>query len=276
MTVAPSKKGSSPSVLVTSAVIVAAAVFFLMYVLGTPWGADDDRVKIELANSVDVASKAREYEKYDILGIRPGMPLSDARDIIDAELGGVAMKLGHSVARGEITSQPYDRELLFYSENGFGSVFGASPSAGNVVLSANRSIEFKNDNGYPSIDDVRALLVAKYGEPSWVKADWSGTTLAWYVGGSGKCESRSVCTETATTLLSTLSIDTDDGWTANAPDLIIVAAIDGKYPSRTQAGKLRVSFSEQALRSKSEAADRKALADAQAEFDKLPGKLPQL
>lgn len=270
--------------------VKAALVLAFATLAGSPAFAVDNYT---IPETIDQSAVSVVDRPVDIIGIKPGMSASDALAILAKDYGGedkidrFHMKIGTR----QVQSQQFDTlykggEIL---KKGIAEVYLTSPAAGNKVFAARRVVNFKVEDGLPTVAAMKAQLVEKYGNPSAEdKPNKSSIQMFWYLGGKGVCtEKYDVCTTSydggssggAGGVLGSYDVSKTEDYekaTTYGADIVIVAELSTAYGYPDGVKDLEVSFVDLKLRAKSARADYDLVFKKQAEFDAKAVSMPKL
>jgi hypothetical protein len=155
-------------------------------------------IKASLVQKVQPVFHSYPGVSADILGIRTGMALAKAEAIAEKSYAGrYKPEVSHSsvslmysppfgYGNGGVTVQSHS----FISNIGFRrmtdgvmdqlQLYFSSPASGNTLLGARRQISYESARQVPFVSTVKALLIKKYGPPSYQsKAQNGGLTFSW-------------------------------------------------------------------------------------------------
>jgi hypothetical protein len=240
----------------------------------------------QIIESVEQSAVSSVGRPVDILGITPGMPEPDASAILGKEFGGADRVMVYQMRVSSVTQELQSQRFTSFveAENGLrtdlGQIHLTSPISGNRVYAFYRRTQFRLQDGLPKINAVKAKLVEKYGEPTRTQ----GNVMAWYLGGSGKCEGSKLCFDLhdgggqggELGYYDLSQTATYEKALASGTKIVIIAKLETRrdIPDGIQA--LHVSFVDLNLLAKSARADVDLAAQKQAEFNKTGASVPKL
>jgi len=142
-------------------------------------------------NTITFQDATYEGREVDIIGIKMGMSGDEALNILDEHRKGRNVNyLESNFGTRNVTSDYF--KSAYYSWNRDAeniTVLLTSPTSGGKVYSVARQIDF-GVRDRPTMEDLTASLIKKYGEPSSEKTkNSSNKYLYWYLGESEKCSS---------------------------------------------------------------------------------------
>jgi hypothetical protein len=246
-----------------------------------------------ITETVDQSAVSVVDRPVDIIGIKAGMSASDALAILAKDYGGEDQieRFHMKIGTRQVQSQQFDTYYTGGSvlKEGMAEVYLVSPAAGNKVFAARRTVEFKIEDGLPTVAAMKAQLIEKYGKPSAEdKPNNSLSEMFWYLGGKGICtEKYGVCTTSydggsnggAGGVLGSYDIAKTEDYekaTTYGADIVVVATISTAYGYPDGVKSLSVSFVDLNLRAKSARADYDLVFKKQAEFDGKAVAIPKL
>jgi hypothetical protein len=265
----------------------AALVLAFATLASSPALAIDEYTITETVGEAAVSAVDR---PVDIIGIKAGMSASDALAILAKDYGGEDRidRFHMKVGTRQVQSQQFDSyysggELL---KKGMAEVYLVSPAAGNKVFAARRIVNFKVEDGLPSVAAMKAQLTEKYGKPS-VDDTVKRGALFWYIGGKGECKGTDVCEWAydggpnggAGGVLGSYDVSKTEDYeraTTYGADIVVVANLRTAYGYPDGVQSLAVSFVDLNLRAKSARADYDLVFKKQAEFDGKAVAMPKL
>lgn len=155
-------------------------------------------IKASLVQKVQPVSHSYPGVSADILGIRTGMSLSKAEAVAEKSYAGshkpevshssvnliYTPPFGYGTGGVKVQSHPFISYIAF---NGMTDgtmdqlqLYFSSPASGNTLLGARRQISYESARQVPFVSTVKALLIKKYGPPSYQsKAQDGGLTFTW-------------------------------------------------------------------------------------------------
>jgi hypothetical protein len=240
----------------------------------------------EISEAVDQSAVSKVDHPVDILGVTPGMPMEEANAILEKEFGGADHVMGYDLRIGPPTGQLQSQRFRSFleAENGLrtdlGQIHLTSPISGNRVYAFYRRTEFRVQDGLPKIAAARAKLIEKYGQPTRTQ----GNAMAWYLGGSGKCDNSKLCNDLhngggGADELGYYNLALTEVYekaAATGTKIVIVANLSSRRDIPDGVQTLEVSFVDLNLLAKSARADADLAASKQAEFDKTGAAVPKL
>lgn len=269
--------------------IKTAALAVLAALVSTPVLAVDE---YRIEQTVDASAVSPAGASVDIIGIKAGMHAADALSILNEQHGQEGIDRFHMrIGTRQVQSQEFD---VYYTggsvlKKGSIDVYLTSPAAGSTVFAASRSINFKVEDGLPSVSAITDQLTQKYGKPTASeKRDHRPAELYWYFGDKGTCtEKYGVCTTLynggpsggAGGVLGSYMVEKTADYEAATKlgaDVVVVASVRTAHGYPDGVSTLTVSFVDLNLRAKSARADYDLLMKKQAEFDKKTVALPKL
>lgn len=269
--------------------IKAALVLAFASLSASPALATDEYT---IPETVDASAVSVVDRPVDIIGIKSGMSANEALAILGKDYGGEDKidRFHMRIGTRQVQSQQFDTyytggELL---KKGIAEVYLVSPAAGNKVFAARRVVNFKVEDGLPSVGAIKAQLVEKYGEPSAEqKSNDSLTKMFWYLGGKGECNGTDVCTWSydggpnggAGGVLGSYDVSKTEAYEqamTYGAEIVVVANLRTAYGYPDGIQTLSVSFVDLKLRAKSARADYDLVFKKQGEFDAKAVALPKL
>jgi hypothetical protein len=248
-----------------------------------------------IEDTVGQAAVSKSAQQVDIISIRSGMAAADALSILGKDYGGEDKidRFNMKIGTRQVQSQQFD---VYYEggdilKAGKAEVYLTSPVSGNRVFAANRIVNFKVENGLPTVDAIKAQLIQKYGPPSVVNPEpfkKGNEAMFWYLGGKGECtEKYEICTTAYDGGPSGGAGGVHGGYNISktadyeraakfGADVVVSARIQTAYGYPDGVRSLQVTFVDLNLRARSARADFDLLMRKQAEFDAKSVAMPKL
>lgn len=154
--------------------------------------AQDGQITVAVKQTVKPAALSYPNTSVDVIGIKPGMTMSQAETIVGKTMSGqpTTHKVTLENHYRDITalSTIVNSATYSHSSEGYQSITlnFAGPAIGDAVYGIDRSLMFPDPLKAPSVKDIEAALIKKYGPPS-MKSPASGFVKAfsWQFSKSG-------------------------------------------------------------------------------------------